>query len=250
MAAVRLGEGRLAPRLHGGDSAGSGAAATSAEACDTDAIVDAVESGRSEGTLSGMTDDPVATAASNNPVLTTLTTAVGEAGLVDTLNSAEALTVFAPTDCAFAELDPATLDAAMADPTGLLAQVLGFHVIPGEKLSAADLAGADSLETFTGESLSVSPDGDTIALNGGQADVVVPDIQTANATVHLIDQVMVPAAPPPPRWPAAEPPLRRADARRQPPDMVAGPPCRARSPGASGRKADRTLFLHEDARCA
>jgi transforming growth factor-beta-induced protein len=174
--------------------AASGAAASSAEACDADAIVEAVESGEDEGTLSGMTDDPVATAASNNPVLTTLTTAVGEAGLVDTLNSAEALTVFAPTDCAFAQLDPATLDAAMADPTGLLAQVLGFHVIPGEKLSSEDLAGSTSLETFTGQTLSVSPDGDTVALNGGQADIVVPDIQTANATVHLIDHVMVPEA--------------------------------------------------------
>jgi transforming growth factor-beta-induced protein len=171
---------------------GSGAAASS-EVCDTDAIVQAVEGGADEGTLAGMTDDPVATAASNNPVLTTLTTAVGEAGLVDTLNSAEALTVFAPTDCAFSQLDPATLEAAMADPTGLLAQVLGFHVIPGERLSAADLATAQSLETFTGAALSVSPDGDTVALNGGQADIVVPDIQTANATVHLIDNVMVPA---------------------------------------------------------
>ena len=78
----------------------------------------------------GMTDDPVATAASNNPVLTTLTAAVGAAGLVDTLNGAEALTVFAPTDCAFAALDPATLEAALADPSGLLTTVLGFHVIP------------------------------------------------------------------------------------------------------------------------
>jgi transforming growth factor-beta-induced protein len=179
-------------QMSGSDSA----AGASAEACDADAIVQAVENGEAEGTLSGMTDDPVATAASNNPVLTTLTTAVGEAGLVDTLNSAEALTVFAPTDCAFSQLDPATLEAAMADPTGLLAQVLGFHVIPGEQLSSDDLASAQSLETFTGASLSVSPDGDTIALNGGQADIVVPDIQTANATVHLIDQVMVPAEQP------------------------------------------------------
>jgi uncharacterized surface protein with fasciclin (FAS1) repeats len=178
----------------GNETADGGSSATaSAEACDTDAIVEAVEGGQDEGTLAGMTDDPVATAASNNPVLTTLTTAVGEAGLVDTLNSAEALTVFAPTDCAFSQLDPATLEAAMADPTGLLAQVLGFHVIPGEKLSSDDLAGTQSLETFTGATLSVSPDGDTIALNGGQADIVVPDIQTANATVHLIDHVMVPA---------------------------------------------------------
>jgi uncharacterized surface protein with fasciclin (FAS1) repeats len=176
------------------DSGGaSGAAASSAEICDTDAIVAAVEGGGEEGTLAGMTDDPVATAASNNPVLTTLTAAVTEANLVDTLNSAPALTVFAPTDCAFAGVDPATLDAAMADPTGLLTNVLGYHVIPGEQLSSEDLAGMDSLETFTGATLPIEVDGDTITLNGGTATVLVPDIQTANATVYLIDEVMVPA---------------------------------------------------------
>ena len=170
----------------------SGAAASSAETCDADAIVEAVEGGSEEGTLAGMTDDPVATAASNNPVLTTLTAAVTEAGLVDTLNSAPALTVFAPTDCAFAGVDTATLDAAMADPTGLLTDVLGYHVIPGEQLSSEDLAGMDSLETFTGATLPIEADGDTIRLNGGTVTVVVPDIQTANATVYLIDEVMLP----------------------------------------------------------
>ena len=172
--------------------AGDSTAADSAQICDADAIVDAVEGGSEEGTLDGMTDDPVGTAASNNPVLTTLTSAVGEAGLVDTLNSAEALTVFAPTDCAFAAVDPATLDAAMADPSGLLTQVLGFHVIPGERLSAEDLAGETELETLDGTMLTVAANGDEITLNGEQATVVVPDIQTANATVHLIDNVMLP----------------------------------------------------------
>lgn len=174
----------------GGETA---APADSAQACDADAIVAAVEQGsNAEGTLAGMTDDPVGTAASNNPVLTTLVTAVTEAQLVDTLNSAEALTVFAPTDCAFAALDPATLEAALADPSGLLTQVLGFHVVAGERLSAADLAGKTELETFTGETLQLSAEGETISVGGGQATVVVGDIQTANATVHLIDTVMIP----------------------------------------------------------
>ncbi|CAN5191005.1 fasciclin domain-containing protein [soil metagenome] len=164
----------------------------SAEACDADAIVAAVEGGPEDGTLAGMTDDPVGTAASSNPVLTTLTTAVTEAGLVDTLNSAEALTVFAPTDCAFAALDPETLDAALADPDGLLTDVLGFHVVPGEQLTAADLAEVTELETFTGATLPIEADGETITVGGGQATVVVPDIETANATVHLIDTVMMP----------------------------------------------------------
>ena len=173
-----------------GDTMAEGAM-DSSTICDTDALVAAVEGGAEEGTLSGMADDPVATAASNNPVLTTLVAAVGAAGLVDTLNSAEALTVFAPTDCAFANLDPATLDAAMADPTGLLTTVLGFHVLT-ERLSPEDLVANTEYETFTGETLEISEDGDTISVGGGQATVLVPDIQTANATVYLIDTVMIP----------------------------------------------------------
>ena len=165
--------------------------ADSAEICDADALVEAVEAGPEEGTLSGMTDDPVATAAASNPVLTTLVTAVGEAGLVDTLNSAEALTVFAPTDCAFAALDPATLDAALADPTGLLTEVLGFHVVPGEELDAAALSGMTEVTTLSGATLPIAVEGDAVMV-GGQAEVLVADIQTANATVHLIDTVMVP----------------------------------------------------------
>ncbi len=157
----------------------------SAEACDADAILAAVEGGAEEGTVAGMTDDPVATAASNNPVLTTLTTAVGAAGLGDTLNSADALTVFAPTDCAFAEFDQETLEAALADPAGLLTSVLGYHVIPGEQVGSENIAG--EYTTFTEEALTV--EGTTVA---GQAEIVVPDIQTANATVHLIDTVLVP----------------------------------------------------------
>jgi uncharacterized surface protein with fasciclin (FAS1) repeats len=165
--------------------------ADSATICDADGLVAAVEGGPDEGTLAGMTDDPVATAASSNPVLTTLVTAVGEANLVDTLNGADALTVFAPTDCAFAALDQATLDAALADPTGLLTSVLGFHVVAGEQLDAAALAGRTEVETFSGATLPIMVDGETITV-GGQAEVVVPDIETANATVHLIDNVMLP----------------------------------------------------------
>jgi uncharacterized surface protein with fasciclin (FAS1) repeats len=161
------------------------AAGDSSEICDADAIVEAVEGGSEAGTLAGMADDPVGTAASNNPVLTTLTQAATAAGLVDTLNSAEALTVFAPTDCAFAQLDPATMDAAMADPSGLLTTVLGYHVIPGEMIASADLSG--EYTTFTEETLTV--DGMTV---DGQAEIVVPDVETANATVHLIDTVMMP----------------------------------------------------------
>lgn len=158
--------------------------------CDADALVAAVEGGPAEGSLTGMADDPVGTAASNNPVLTTLVTAVGAADLVATLNGAPALTVFAPTDCAFAALDPATLEAALADPSGLLTQVLGFHVLT-ERIEPADLESGE-YTTFTGAMLDVEVDGENVSLNGGQAKVVVPGIQTSNATVYLIDNVMIP----------------------------------------------------------
>ncbi len=85
------------------------------------------------------------------------------------------------------------MQATLADPQGLLTQVLGFHVIP-ERIGPEELARTTRLETFTGETLSVSVQGNEIQLNGGQASVVVPGIQTANATVYLIDAVMVPGA--------------------------------------------------------
>jgi transforming growth factor-beta-induced protein len=172
------------------DGTTDGEAVDSSTICDTDGLVEAVESGPEEGTLDGMTDDPVGTAASSNPVLTTLVTAVTEADLVSTLDGAEALTVFAPTDCAFAEMDPATLQAALDDPSGLLTEVLGFHVI-AERLEPGDLETGD-LTTFTGATLPIEVDGDTITLNDGQSTVLVPGIQTANATVYLIDTVMLP----------------------------------------------------------
>jgi transforming growth factor-beta-induced protein len=101
------------------------------------------------------------------------------------------LTVFASTDCAYANLDPATLKAARADPTGLLTTVLGFQVIVGQRLSSADLATMTTLDTVTKQKLTVSDKAGVITINGA-AHVLVPDIQTANATVYLIDSVMIP----------------------------------------------------------
>ncbi len=84
-----------------------------------------------EGSFAGMTDDTAATAASNNPVLSTLVTAVTAAGLVDTLNSDGPFTIFAPTNDAFAAIPPADLEAVLAD-TDLLTSILTLHVIAGE----------------------------------------------------------------------------------------------------------------------
>jgi transforming growth factor-beta-induced protein len=140
-----------------------------------------------EGSFSGMADDPAATAAGNNPVLSTLVTAVVQAGLVDTLNSEGPFTIFAPTNDAFAALPPADLEAVLAD-NDLLASVLTYHVIAGQSLSAAELAEAGELETVNGATLTFDTDGTTV--NG--IDVVCSDVHTGNATVHIISGVLLP----------------------------------------------------------
>jgi uncharacterized surface protein with fasciclin (FAS1) repeats len=142
------------------------------------------------GSFDGMATDPVATAASNNPVLSTLVTAVTAAGLGDTLNSSEDITVFAPTNDAFAAMDKATLDGAMADPTGLLTTVLTYHVVPG-RLSPDKLAGTHT--TLQGGDLEVTGSGESFEINGS-AMVVCGNVQTANATVYIIDGVLLPPA--------------------------------------------------------
>ena len=140
------------------------------------------------GSFDGMAQDPVATAASNNPVLSTLVTAVTAAKLGDTLNGAEDITVFAPIDDAFAAMDKKTLDTVMADPKGLLTTVLTYHVVQG-RLSPEDLAGTH--DTLEGSALKVTGSGEDFMVNGS-ATVVCGNVQTANATVYLIDGVLTP----------------------------------------------------------
>jgi len=139
-----------------------------------------------EGSVEGMADDPVATAASNNPLLKTLVAAVTEAGLVDTLNSAEALTVFAPSDDAFAKIPKKDLNALLADKKALTT-VLTHHVVAG-KIAPADLAG--ELETLAGDTIMVEGSGEDFTAEG--AAVVCGNVSTANATVYVIDSVMMP----------------------------------------------------------
>ena len=142
-----------------------------------------------KGSFNGMVTDPVATAASNNPLLKTLVTAVGEAGLVDTLNSAPALTVFAPTDDAFAKIPEKDLQAVLADQATLTA-ILTHHVV-GEQLDPSAVVGEHM--SLNGDMVTV--DGDTeagLSVDGGAANVICGNIPTANATVYVIDSVLMP----------------------------------------------------------
>lgn len=141
------------------------------------------------GSFDGMMTAPVATAASANPLLSTLVSAVKEAGLVDTLNGAPELTVFAPVNDAFAALPKATMDAAMADPKGLLTKVLTNHVVEG-KIAPDEIAGDH--KTLGGGTITVAGSGEDFTV--GDAKVVCGNVQTANATVYIIDGVLLPAS--------------------------------------------------------
>jgi uncharacterized surface protein with fasciclin (FAS1) repeats len=145
-----------------------------------------------DGSVGGMADDPVGTAASNNPLLTTLVSAVGAAGLVDTLNTGGPFTVFAPINTAFAKIPTDTLNGVLAD-TDALTSILTYHVIP-EQLSGADLVAGGTFTTVNGAELTVAQSGDTLVVNDGAAAVLCADVPTANATVFLIDTVLMPPA--------------------------------------------------------
>ena len=143
------------------------------------------------GSVEGMSKDPVAVAASNNPILTTLVAAVSgqlnpDVDLVDTLNGDE-FTVFAPVDDAFAKIDPATIETLKTD-SALLSSILTYHVVPGQ-IAPDDIAGMHT--TVQGADLEVTGSGDELMVNGTSA-VICGGVQTANATVYLIDTVLMP----------------------------------------------------------
>ena len=147
------------------------------------------------GSFNGMVNDPVATAASNNPLLQTLVAAVGAVdGLGDTLNSQEALTVFAPFEGAFAEIDPAALqglldEAAKKADKSALYTVLANHVLPANNDPAAVVGDQD---TLAGGTLTVEGDESGMTVSDGTvtANVICGNIPTANATVYVIDKVL------------------------------------------------------------
>lgn len=144
------------------------------------------------GSVAGMAMDPVTVAASNNPILTTLTQALSgqlnpNVNLVDTLNGGE-FTVFAPTDDAFAKIDPATLETLKTD-ADLLTGILTYHVVPGQ--AAPDQVPGDH-KTVQGANVTVTGEGEALRVN--DAGLVCGGVRTANATVYMIDTVLMPPA--------------------------------------------------------
>jgi len=144
------------------------------------------------GSIQGMSADPVAVAASNNPMLTTLVSAVSgelnpDVDLVDTLNGDE-FTVFAPVDDAFAMIDDDTIETLKTD-SDMLMSILTYHVVPGQ-VEPADIEGMHT--TVQGADLEVTGSGEEWMVN--DANVICGGVQTANATVYLIDSVLMPPA--------------------------------------------------------
>src|SRR3954451_9673884 len=140
------------------------------------------------GSFNGMATAPVASAASANPVLSTLVTAVKKAGLVDTLNSQKSLTVFAPTNDAFGQIPPKTLKAVLADKA-TLTKILTYHVVAGA-LAPDQLAGTH--KTLEGGDLTISGSDPDFVVGTQKASIVCGNVPTANATVYIVNSVLMP----------------------------------------------------------
>jgi uncharacterized surface protein with fasciclin (FAS1) repeats len=137
------------------------------------------------GSFDGMVNNPVATAASD-PLLSTLVTAITRAGLVNTLNRASGLTVFAPTNDAFGKLPRKVLARVLANKK-LLREVLIHHVVDGQ-LDPSQVIGRQT--TLNKDKLTVR--GSTSGMTVDGAHVLCGNIATSNATVYVIDSVLLP----------------------------------------------------------
>jgi uncharacterized surface protein with fasciclin (FAS1) repeats len=139
------------------------------------------------GSFAAMAKVPVAPAASGNPVLSTLVSAVKKANLVDSLNSAQGITVFAPANTAFEKIPSDTLKGVLND-NDQLTKILTYHVIAG-RLAPDQLAGTH--KTLEGQDVTVSGSGTQFTVDG-TSSVVCGNVQTENATVYIVDTVLMP----------------------------------------------------------
>ncbi|PPK69412.1 putative surface protein with fasciclin (FAS1) repeats [Actinokineospora auranticolor] len=147
--------------------------------------------GSDAGSLMSMGPQPVATAASTNPLLTKLVAAVKAIpGLVDTLNTTDNLTVFAPADSAFDALGDVKFGELAQDPAKL-GPILQYHVVP-KRYDRDGLIAAGSVQPLnaTGGELKIEGTGNNITIGG--AKVLCGNIPTKNATVFVIDTVLTP----------------------------------------------------------
>ncbi|MFD9890731.1 fasciclin domain-containing protein [Amycolatopsis sp. NPDC059027] len=184
------GSGSSAPAPSNPASAPAAAAGVTTNADVFGPACSQLPQGNAPGSLDSMGPMPVASAASTNPLLTKLVAAVKATNLVDTLNSQQAITVFAPADPAFAALGDAKFKELAASPDKL-APILQYHV-SGKRYDAKGLAAAGSVTSLdsTGGPLKIEGSGETMTVNG--AKILCGNIPTRNATVFVIDKVLAP----------------------------------------------------------
>jgi uncharacterized surface protein with fasciclin (FAS1) repeats len=134
--------------------------------------------------------DNIVETAIGNEDFETLVTAVVAADLVDTLSDESTqFTVFAPTDDAFAKLDPTFLNNLVNNDTANLTAILTYHVVPGVVLST-DLSDNMTATTVEGTDITVRIENSTVYIN--DAMVTTPDIECSNGVIHIIDTVITP----------------------------------------------------------
>ena len=124
--------------------------------------------------------------AVGNDNFKTLVAAVQAANLVDALKSAGPFTVFAPTDQAFANLPPGTVQTLVQNPPQL-ARILKFHVVAG-KYTKADLAKLSSVESLEGSPIAINCN---TAFEVKNTTVIMEDIEADNGIIHVIDRVIL-----------------------------------------------------------
>jgi uncharacterized surface protein with fasciclin (FAS1) repeats len=132
----------------------------------------------------------IAALAASTPQLSTLLSLVKQAGLADELSGKTQLTVFAPTNAAFAKVPKSTLDALAKDKAALK-RVLLYHVVAG-KVAAAKVVKLRSAKTLAGPAVKIRVTGKTVWIN--TAKVAKADVLASNGVVHVIDRVLIPPA--------------------------------------------------------
>jgi uncharacterized surface protein with fasciclin (FAS1) repeats len=163
------------------EPAGSASPAPSGPAC-------GAVPGEGPGSFDGLAKEPVATAAGNSKLLTTLATAVTDADLAETLNGEGPFTVFAPANSAFGEIPANDLDALLADEEAL-SKVLTYHVVAGD-YTPDELIEAGTVDSLEGQALTIAADGDNLTVDG--AKVLCGNIPVKNGVVYVIDEVLQP----------------------------------------------------------
>jgi len=142
------------------------------------------------GSATALATAPVAAALGQSPALTELAHAIQRAGLTRTLNAARALTVFAPDNAAFDALGAGNLQALLATRPDLV-RVLKFYVVAG-RAAPAELARRHVVTAVAGTKLYLYRSGRSLGVNN--ATVTCGNVQTSNATVYVVDRMIIPGS--------------------------------------------------------